>query len=196
MLILLLSCFFTAIAHGQTSPYKIISLYQKDALLTERFLPFQILNLNNEPVVIESVSAASPCYAMVDPHRAHIALFYCTEQTLSSFSLNVRDRGQLQIFKTPEFNIQKLAILSSTPDPDKPKEPDSPGKTLYNTNCASCHNSSNRMVETTTVTHLKNLFAGRVNDDQGNPIVSMTKFNNLFGDKQLNDLVKYINEEL
>jgi hypothetical protein len=178
------------------SPYKIVSLYHKDALVTERFLPFQIVNLNNELVSVESVYAEKPCSGMVDPHRAHIALFFCTEETTNSFSVFLRDGGQLRIFKTPEFSVRKVALLSSTPNPDKPREPDSPGKILYNGNCASCHTASNKMVETTTVTHLKNLFAGKVKDKSGNVIESMTKFNNFFSDSQLNDLVKYINEEL
>ena len=189
--------FITATVQAQTAaPYKITSLYQKDALVTERFLPFQVLNMNNEPIAIASVEAQKPCYAMVDPHRAHIALFYCTEETVSSFSIILRDQNQLQVFKTPDFVIHKVALLSSTPNPDKPKDPDSPGKILYNTNCASCHTSSNKMVETTTVTHLKDLFAGRVKDANNKTIDSMTKFHNFFSDAQLNDLVKYINEEL
>lgn len=179
-----------------TSPYKIVSMYHKDALVTERFLPFQILNLNNEPVSIEAITASKPCYGMVDPHRAHIALFFCTEETSSGFSLNIRDKGQLQVFKSPAFDIKKLALLSSTPNPDKPKDPDSPGKVLYTRNCASCHTSSNRMVETTTVQHLKNLFAGTVRDSGGQLINSMTMFHNFFTDPQLNDITKYINEEL
>jgi hypothetical protein len=197
MLTLLIALFMTSQAQAQgVSPYKIVSLYQKEALVTERFLPFQILTLDNRPVTIESVEAPQPCYGMVDPHRAHIALFFCTEETASHFSINIRDQGRLQVFKTPDFSIRKLAILSSTPDPDKPVVPDSPGKILYNTNCASCHTASNKMVETTTVVRLKDLFAGRVRDENNNVIDSMTKFNNFFTDAQLNDLVKYINEEL
>ncbi len=197
MFLLLVALIITPKAEAQgVSPYKIVSLYQKEALVTERFLPFQILTSDNQPVSIESVEAQQPCYGMVDPHRTHIALFFCTEETASHFSVNIRDRGQLQVFKTPDLSIRRLAILSSTPDPDKPIDPDSPGKILYNTNCASCHTASNKMVETTTVTRLKDLFAGKVRDENNNVIDAMTKFNNFFNETQLNDLVKYINEEL
>ncbi len=197
MILLLIALITSPTAKAQSvAPYKIVSLYQKEALVTERFLPFQILTSDNLPVSIESVEAQPPCYGMVDPHRAHIALFFCTEETASHFSVYLRDRGQLQVFKAPDFSIRRLAILSSTPDPDKPIAPDSPGKILYTTNCASCHTSSNRMVETTTVARLKDLFAGKVKDENGNVIDAMTKFNNFFNETQLNDLVRYINEEL
>ncbi len=190
--------FTTSVSWSQTNNYKVISLYEQNALLTERFLPFDIRqSSDNMPVELIGAYADKPCYAMVDPYRANIALFFCTEPTeAASFFVKIRQNGSPYNFKTPEFKIRKLALLSSTPDPYKPPLPDSPGETLYKNNCKSCHNASNPMVQSTTITHLKDLFAGTVTGKDGKKITTMTKFNGLFSDSQLTDLVNYINEEL
>src|SRR5690606_16581234 len=122
--------------------YKIVSLYEKDALVTGRFLPFKIYDNSDQAVGIVGVAPNEFCYGMVDSYRDTVFHIYCKEQTTAAAKIILKNGDVVSLTNLP---VRKLSII----EPDLPIEdqdgsitPLQLGETLFLNNCMGCHRTT------------------------------------------------------
>jgi mono/diheme cytochrome c family protein len=201
-LLLFIAYLFTSLANANSDKYQIVSFYEEAGFVTERLIPFAIKdNLGFDVTNIQSILVEKPCYGMIDPHRSYIAHVYCTEEVDTHFVIRLRDSKNMPLeLSSPIFHVKKVALVSSTPKPKDTTDPYALGRKLYTNNCASCHKSS-PISKGVTRTILTNAFAG-LKMRNGTSTIAMKPFDKdssgkpFFTNAELDQLVRYINEEL
>lgn len=178
----LLFIFMIIVSAEAFAQYKVVSMYERDALLTGRFLSFKVYNSEGVEQSIQELSTEGPCYSMVDVYKQAIAHVYCKEETSVKLILLLEDGS---VVRTGSFNIRKLSIVEPK-DPGPVVPGDSLGRTLFVNNCATCHGAQ-VIDESQTVDSLKNIQFKKT---------QMKQFENLFDNEQMDALVQYINSEV
>jgi len=175
-------------AHADSADYTVSSFYQASGYLTERFIPFAVRRPDGHNVdQVVRVTVARPCYSMVDPYRPYIFHIYCEDAAQPSFSVLIKDGGQMFTISLPAIMVRKVALISSTPKPGgggSGGEPDLElGRSKFNSNCLTCH-GSNPLPGTVTPAQITTAF---------NSYSDMSGFRNgFFSQKELEALAKYI----
>jgi cytochrome c5 len=185
---------FLTCAKSFSADYEFHAFFEKEGFITERLLPFSVKSTLPGEFTLSAIEVLPPCYGMVDLHRPNLALIYCTEASLTKFEAKIIKDGVTYKLLSPEFEVKKVAIVSSTPKPDV-----GPTKTLghklFDVNCKKCHQSPYQIGKGVTKTHLTEAFAGRAMRN-GKTTNAMKDFNGFFNSSEQDALVKYINEEL
>ena len=187
LLLAVLALIFSFSAHAG---YKIVSLYEKDALVTGRFLPFKVYDDSNKALGIAGVAPSELCYGMVDQHRDNIFHIYCREQTMAGAKIILKNGDVVTVANLP---IRKLSII----EPDLPIEdggeqtPLQLGEKLFLNNCIGCHRTIPIKSQQSTNSLLNTQFKKSEMKQFG---VDPSTKKGFFTDKELEGLVQYINE--
>lgn len=188
-------------AHAASEDFSIKPFYQKQALVTQRLMPFLVTAPASEPnAEIISVTPSRHCMAMPDAHRSLVFMVYCLKPT--TLQLQVLVKGKLSNFnlKAEALPIAEISIAPDVDDPGEvtggPQPGIDPGKVIYDKRCVGCHNAMPAIPKGTTaqtVNRMKAAFLKDYNDPLLGPNVRMGVFHNKFTAKELEDLAKYIN---
>jgi hypothetical protein len=187
LLLFTFSLFFSLSAMAES--YQIVSMFEKDALVTHRLLSFKVKDSGGNALDVESVNVNIGCDAMIDIHFKNIFHIMCTEETKVQGSIYLSN-GELVSLQT--FTVRQLGKVFSFPT-DQPTGPSTEpslalGRNLFINNCLSCHRTqaiSKPQTEASVGAAL-----GR------DPMKSGGLDTKFVGDKQkLGSLVLYINEE-
>lgn len=182
--------FLWAITSFAQANYSLLSLYEQDAYVTERFIPFSLRDNSGNALKVENVIAFYPCFSMVDPHREHIFHLFCVEEVMSNFNIVFWQDNALKTIAGPSIDVKKVAIISSTPKPKQPGEDPvlKEGQQIFTAKCASCH-PGQPISKGQTAASIENSFAT-------SPDTKMKSYVGFFTKSQREALAKYINEGL
>lgn len=139
VLILLITSYLQAQAD---EGYRIVSLLEKDALVTKRLLPFKVYNSSGQAMPIKQVDILGECVAMVDMHYEDIFHIQCENDSAVQGVIELKDKSRLSL---DTFVVRKVGRVFSLPgndpeiriDPNKPSE--RLGNQLFVNHCLSCH---------------------------------------------------------
>ncbi len=170
--------------------YQIISMYEKDALVTHRLLSFKVKDSGGNALDVKNVNVNVGCEAMIDIHFNNIFHIMCTEEMTVQGSIFLSN-GEL-VSLTP-FTVRQLGKVFSFPT-DEPIGPSTEpsialGRSIFANNCMSCHRTQpieKGQTDTSVATAL--------GTDPMKAAGLDTKFAN--DQQKLQSLVLYINEEL
>jgi hypothetical protein len=180
-LALLLTVFVSVNSWAQ-SP-RIVSLYERDALVTGRFLPFKVYS--DQGLSPNAVVITEGCDGMVDPHRAEIFHLFCFTEGEKMAQVTFTNGEKMQV---GPIEVRKLSLLGPDDTIIRPI-PVNRGRELFRMDCMGCH-LSKPIPKTQTVESLQSALSRVPMSLSGLHL----KYN---GDLEaLQALLTYINEEL
>lgn len=195
MRFLILLLFILTANHASASDYSFVSLYSANGFFTEKLLSFRIKSVTGSSFVIQKMTLPKPCYGMVDIHRLDIIHVYCAEETSTQFTLNILSNGKVTSVRSRLFEVKRVALMSSNPKPSDDYTGKSKGRISFDNRCIKCHQGNNPIAKGVNRTHLTNAFANLPMRD-GKTSDKMLNFVGFFTNSELDDLVKFINEEM
>jgi hypothetical protein len=178
---LLLSVFFSINSLAQ-SP-RIVSLYERDALVTGRFLPFKVYS--DQGLSPNAVVISEGCDGMVDPHRAEIFHLFCFTEGEKIAQVTFSNGEKMQV---GPVDVRKLSLLGPGDIIDRPT-PVNRGRDMFRMDCRGCH-ISQPIPKPQTVESLQSALSRVPMSSSGLHL----KYNDDL--EALQALLTYINEEL
>lgn len=109
---------------------EVISLLEKEAIMTHRLLPFRVYDAQGARLAIKSVDGQGVCQAMTDPNQIGTVLAYCEKP--GDLSLKITLQSGSAILVGP-IAVREVSAKSAD------NGGMSLGETIFRNDCRSCH---------------------------------------------------------